>query len=128
MNNPEVEMELMLSFLEQINQHGLININNDRDDLIVSMTPDNQEQLIVEKQNIKYLMNKESRSISKLKLAESLLKNGDFQLNNDRSAIQYRCYYVKHVYMLEKWDITKWSDILMRKVVEKSCRRNKNQA
>ena len=88
--------------LEKLDQFGSINIDNDTRTLILSMTPDNQQQLII---------NNPIVPVTKQTLTDYLINHGRFSLNSDRTDVEYRHYDDGRVYRFNSY-IRDWEDAL----------------
>jgi hypothetical protein len=88
--------------LEKLDEFGSINIDNDTRTLILSMTPNNQQQLIIKNPII---------PVTKQTLIDYLLSHGRFTLNFDRNDVEYRHYDDGRIYRFNSY-IHDWEDAL----------------
>ncbi|CAF1073360.1 unnamed protein product, partial [Didymodactylos carnosus] len=119
MNDPDVQMKCILNIVEHIDQYGGANLDNNTNELILSMTPDNQQKLIINEELLAALVNEQPVGISKNKLAQFLLRNGHVEMVNTdplQTNIIYRYNNGQH-YTFP--NITNWYDVLTTESQEK---------
>ncbi|CAF0843731.1 unnamed protein product, partial [Didymodactylos carnosus] len=119
MTDRDVQMKCILNLLEHMDGYGGINVNNDTNELILSMTPDKHQSLIISEESITELINEQPIGLSKDKLALFLLQNGHFEmLDTDplETNIVYR-YKNGHLYRFP--NIKNWYEILTTESPEK---------
>jgi hypothetical protein len=99
---PENQIRCANHLLEKLDQFGSINIDNDTRILILSMTPDNQQQLII---------NNPMLPVTRQTLIDYLINHGRFTLNSSRTDIEYRHYDDGRIYRFNSY-INDWEDAL----------------
>ncbi|CAF1247307.1 unnamed protein product [Adineta ricciae] len=88
--------------LEKLDQFGSINIDNETRRLVLSMTPDNTQQLIIQNPVL---------PVTKQSLADYLVNHGRFTLNADRTDIEYRHFDDGRIYRFNNY-IRDWDEAL----------------
>ncbi|CAF1174538.1 unnamed protein product [Rotaria sordida] len=87
--------------LERLDELGCINIDNDTRTLILSMTPDKQQKLII---------NNPQLPVTRQTLTDYLINRGRFVLNSDRKDIEYRHYDDGRIYRFTSF-IRDWNNV-----------------
>ncbi|CAF1361648.1 unnamed protein product [Adineta steineri] len=102
LTTPENQTRCATHLLDKLDQFGSINIDNETRTLILSMTPDNQQQLVVQNPVV---------PVTKQTLIDYLTSHGRFTLNADRTNIEYRHYDDGRVYRFDSY-VRDWEDAL----------------
>ena len=99
---PENQRRCAEHLLLKLDQFGGINIDNETRELILSMTPNNDQKLII---------NNPVLPVTKQTLVDYLISHGRFSLNNERTYIDYRHYDDGRVYRFDSY-IRDWDEAL----------------
>jgi hypothetical protein len=102
LTTPENQIRCANHLLEKLDQFGGIHIDNDTRTLILSMTPDNKQQLVI---------NNPIVPVTKQTLVDYLINHGRFALNADGNDIEYRHYHDGRIYRFDSY-IRDWDDAL----------------
>ncbi|CAF2900976.1 unnamed protein product [Rotaria sp. Silwood2] len=101
LSTPDNQIRCANHVLERLDQLGCINIDNDTRTLIISMTPDKQQQLII---------NNPQLPVTKQTLTDYLINHGHFALSSDRTDIEYRHHDDGRIYRFRTF-IRDWNNV-----------------
>ena len=112
LTTPENQRRCANHLLERLDQDNGINIDNETRTLILSMPPDNQQQLVIQNPIL---------PVTKQTLVDYLVRHGRFALNVEGNDIEYRHITDGRVYRF-KSSIRDWDDALGETNEERTIR------
>ncbi|CAF0824791.1 unnamed protein product [Rotaria sp. Silwood1] len=101
LSTPDNQIRCANHLLERLDQLGCINIDDDTRTLILSMTPDKQQQMVI---------NNPQLPVTKHTLIDYLVSHGRFALSSDRTDIEYRHYHDGRIYRFTTF-IRDWNTV-----------------